>query len=67
MGRVNMDFKSGTSTVKTVLSQCTTVGSSIYSTKKIPVKNAALFLRIGFNLTLYIKMETRRTKRKIIY
>jgi hypothetical protein len=66
-GRVNTAFKSGTSTVKTVLRQCIQAGSSIYNTKEIHVKNVALSLRIGFSLTSYIKMETRRTKRKIIY
>jgi hypothetical protein len=67
MGRVNMDFKNGIGTVKTVLSQCTTVDSSIYNIKATLVKNVVLFLRIGFNLILCIKTGTRRTKRKIIY
>jgi hypothetical protein len=66
-GRVNTDFKSGTSIAKTVLRQCIQVDSNIYNIKATLVKNAALFLRIEFSLTLCIKMETRRTKRKLIY
>jgi hypothetical protein len=66
MGRVNMDFRSGTSIAKTVLRRCTQVDSSICNIKVMGVKNVALFLRIEFNLILCIKMETRRTKRKLI-
>jgi hypothetical protein len=62
-----MAFKNGTSIVKTVLRQCIQVDSSIYNIREIVVKNVALSLRIEFSLTLYIKTETRRTKRKLIY
>jgi len=67
MAKANMDFKNGTNIVKIVLKQCIQVGSSICNTKEILVKNVPLFLRIEFSLTLYIKMVTRETKRKIIY
>jgi hypothetical protein len=67
MGRANMAFKSGTSSVKTALKQCTQVDSNIYNIRKLPAKNAGSFLRIVFNLILCIKMGTRRTKRKLIY
>jgi hypothetical protein len=62
-----MDFKSGTNIVKTVLRPCTQVDSSICNIKATLVKNVALSLRTEFSLILCIKMETRRTKRKIIY
>jgi hypothetical protein len=66
MGRVNMAFRNGTSTVMTVLRQCTQVDLSIYNTRATLVKNAGSYQKIVFNLTLFIKTATRKTKRRII-
>jgi hypothetical protein len=66
MARVSMVFRSGTSTVRTVLRQCIQVDISIYNTKAIRVRVVVLFQKIEFNLISYIEMGTRKTRRKLI-
>jgi hypothetical protein len=59
-----MALRCGTSNVLNVVKPHTIQNMVIYYIRKINARNVILFQKINVNLTLYIKMVTKRIKRK---